>query len=105
MQQALAFCQALEAGGGVVEGGVTLAKSKADLPGTVRRVVIEAGAGDDSDADLFHQVLCKGEVVRETETGNVGHDVVGPARHEAEEAGKSKVAAVCSSPATGKLLE
>src|SRR6266403_5597160 len=62
-----------------------LAKCEAHLRGAVLGIVVEAGAGNDGDADFFDEKLRKAHIygvrwkanrVRIREAGNIRHDVV-----------------------------
>src|SRR5271157_4694754 len=51
-----------EAGFAGCQGGLFFAEGEADLGGAVARVVVEAGAGDDGDADFLDQILGEADV-------------------------------------------
>src|SRR6266852_1390958 len=79
-------------GGG--ESFFFFAESEADLRGAVPRVVVEAGAGDDRDADGFDEKFGEAHVFRiSLESNGIGvreacdvrHDVIGAARLEDSE--------------------
>src|SRR5262249_1912302 len=72
--------EAFEAVDGGLEGLQLLAEGGAGLAPALLGVGVEAAAGHDRDADLFHEVMGEGHVVVEAEGVEVAHDVVGAGR-------------------------
>ena len=48
----------------------------------IARIAVEAGTRDTRYANVLHKVFCERHVVRKSEASDVGHHVIGPARHE-----------------------
>ncbi len=86
-----------------VESLDLLAEREPELLLPSLRTLIEARAGDCGDADGLDEMSGEGHVVGKAEGRDIGHDVVGPARHEAPEsrraqAGQERVPAVLIVP-------
>src|SRR5260370_42291157 len=78
--------QLLQTLSGKQERFVFLAKAKAHLLRAQRRIAVETRARHTRDADFANQVTREFHVVFETESTDVGHDVVSAVRRESPKA-------------------
>src|ERR1700693_2918213 len=79
------FFQFGQALGGGLECFFGLAECETKMCPAVGRVAVETGARDGGDADFSDEIFCERNVVRGTEGGNVGHNVIRATRLEALE--------------------
>src|SRR5437870_721736 len=72
--------QLLQAFRGKHQRRVLLAKAKSNLLRTQCRLAVEARAGHAGDANFANQMAREFNIVFETESADVGHDVIGAVR-------------------------